>query len=139
MTITMEKGKLIGFFELSKAIKAKGRKSRALVKFGKILTAKIQDLQEEEKALIAEYFEVGTDGNAKQDDEGNPIALEGADTTVYSDEWVALHKEESVIDLTEYQPYMEHLMAALEDWDEPINGFDAVMYDELLDILESAE
>lgn len=139
MKIEMKKGMVPSFYLLAQNVKAKGRKARALVKFGKLVAIKVQELQDEEKALNAEYYEVDETGNGKRDEKGELIALEGADTEVYSTEWTALHEEKVIIDLTEYQPYMEHLLAGLNDWDEPINGMDALVYDELLDILESAD
>lgn len=139
MKIKFEKGKVAGFYNLIMIVKVKGRKARALAKFGKLLDPKVKELLEDERALIAEYYEVGDDGNSKKDKDGKPILLEGADGEAYQKEWESLHEEDMVVDLTEYEPYMEHLLAGLNDWDEPINGMDALVYDELLDILESAE
>ena len=138
-TIKIEKVNVIGIYNLLGSIKAKGRKSRALTKFGKILADRIVELQEEEKALLAEYFEVDAQGDSQKDKDGKSIPLEGVDPEEYPKEKAAWLKEELVVDLTEYQPYTEHLLAALEDWEEPISGVDALMYDELLDALESME
>ncbi|MDN5462576.1 MAG: hypothetical protein L0F99_10115, partial [Lactococcus sp.] len=51
-------------------------------------------------------------------------------------EWDDLHAESVVIDLTEYHPYLTHLISGLLDWNQELSGADAVIYDELLDQLE---
>lgn len=139
MQITFKKSKLIVFYQLLNAVKAKGRKSRAVTKFNKLIVAKIEELQEDEKTLIAQYFEVGEDGNAKRDGEGNLVALEGVDVSDYDKEWQELHEEDVVIDLIEYKPYFEFLQSALEDWEQDLSGSDAVIYDELLDEIEKVD
>ncbi|SOB47832.1 conserved hypothetical protein [Lactococcus piscium] len=133
------KHKLINFHQLISAVKAKGRQSRAVTKFGKLLTKKLAELQEDEKELIARFFEVTEDGNAKKDDEGNLVLLDGAILEDYDAEWDDLHAESVVIDLTEYQTYLTHLITCLLDWDQELSGVDAVIYNELLDLLEGIE
>ncbi len=138
--ITIEsKQKLILFYQLISAVKAKGKRSRAVAKFNKLLLAKCIELEEDEKELIAQYFEVEEDGNAKKDDSGTLILLEGTSKSEYYSEWSDLHNESVVIDLTEFQPYVEPLIKGLEDWDQELSGNDAIIYDELLDLLEIIE
>lgn len=138
--ITIEtKHKLINFYQLISAVKAKGRQSRAVTKFGKLLTKKLAELQDDEKALIAQFYEVDGDGNAKKYEEGKLILLDSVNEDSYTEDWSDLHAEATVIDLTEYQPHMQHLIAGLLDWDQELSGADAVIYDELLDLLEEIE
>lgn len=138
--ITIEtKQKMMYFYQLISAVKAKGRQSRAITKFGKLLTEKLGELQEDEKELISQYYEVDKDGNAKKDDEGNLVLLDGAILEGYDAEWDDLHTESVVIDLTEYHPYLTHLITGLLDWDQELSGVDAAIYDELLDQLEGIE
>ena len=67
--ITIEtKHKLINFYQLISDVKAKGRQSRAITKFRKLLTEKLAELQDDEKLLIAQYYEVDDEGNAKKDE-----------------------------------------------------------------------
>lgn len=135
--ITIEtKHKLINFYQLISAVKAKGRQSRAVTKFGKLLTEKLGELQSDEKSLIAQYYEVDEDGNAKKDSDGNLVLLDDAILEDYDAEWDDLHEETTVIDLTEYQPHLQHLIAGLLDWNQVLSGADAVIYDELMDQLE---
>ncbi|MDN5446682.1 MAG: DUF1617 family protein [Lactococcus lactis] len=138
--ITIEtKNKLINFYQLITAVKAKGRQSRAVTKFGKLLAEKLAELQNDEKELISQYYEVNDDGNAKKDDEGNLVLLDDAILEDYDADWDDLHDESVVIDLTEYHPYLTHLISGLLDWDQELSGADAVIYDELLDLLEELE
>lgn len=138
--ITIEtKQKMIYFYQLISAVKARGRQSRAITKFGKLLTEKLGELQEDEKELIAQYYEVDKDGNAKKDDDGNLVLRDGAIIEDYDAEWDDLHAESVVIDLTEYHPYLTHLISGLLDWNQELSGADAVIYDELLDLLETIE
>lgn len=138
--ITIEtKNKLINFYQLITAVKAKGRQSRAVTKFGKLLTEKLGELQEDEKELISQYYEVNDDGNAKKDEEGNLVLLDDAILEDYDADWDDLHDESVVIDLTEYHPYLTHLISGLLDWDQVLSGADAIIYDELLDLLEGIE
>ena len=139
-TIKIEtKQKLILFYQLISAVKAKGKQSRSVAKFNKLLIAKCIELEEDEKELIAQYYEVEEDGNAKKDDSGTLVLLENADKHEYDTEWSDLHNEAVVIDLTEFQPYVEPLIKGLEDWDQELSGNDAIIYDELLDLLETIE
>lgn len=139
-SITIEnKQKLILFYQLISTVKAKGKQSRAVAKFNKLLIAKCIELEEDEKELIAQYFEVKEDGNANKNDIGQPILLGGASESEYNSEWVNLHDEPTVINITEYQPYLESLIKGLEEWDQELSGNDAIIYDELLDLLETIE
>lgn len=139
-SITIEnKQKLIIFYQLISTVKAKGKQLRAVAKFNKLLIAKCIELEEDEKELIAQYFEVEEDGNAKKDDTGISVLLEDASKSEYDTEWSDLHSESVVIDLTEFQPYVEPLIKGLEDWDQELSGNDAIVYDELLDLLETIE
>lgn len=139
-SITIEnKQKLILFYQLISTVKAKGKQSRAVAKFNKLLIAKCIELEEDEKELIAQYFEVKKDGNANKNDIGQPILLGGASESEYNSEWVNLHDEPTVINITEYQPYLESLIKGLEEWDQELSGNDAIIYDELLDLLETIE
>lgn len=139
-SITIEnKQKLILFYQLISTVKAKGKQLRAVAKFNKLLIAKCIELEEDEKELIAQYFEVEEDGNAKKDDTGISVLLEDASKSEYDTEWSDLHSESVVIDLTEFQPYVEPLIKGLEDWDRELSGNDAIVYDELLDLLETIE
>lgn len=133
------KQKMIYFYQLISAVKAKGRQSRAITKFGKLLTEKLAELQEDEKELISQYYEVDGDGNAKKDDDGNLVLLDGAILEGYDADWNDLHAEQVVINMTEYQPHLTHLITCLLDWDQELSGVDAVVYDELLDLLEGIE
>ena len=138
--ITIEtKQKMIYFYQLISAVKARGRQSRAITKFGKLLTEKLGELQDDEKELIAQYYEVNDDGNAKKDDEGNLVLRDGTILEDYDAEWNDLHAESVVINMTEYQPHLTHLTTCLLDWDQELSGVDAVMYNELLDLLEGIE
>lgn len=140
MLLTIEtKHKLINFYQLITAVKAKGRQSRAVTKFGKLLTEKLAELQDDEKELISQYYEVNDDGNAKKDDAGKLMLLDDAILEDYDADWDDLHAESVVIDLTEYHPYLTHLISGLLDWDQELSGADAVIYDELLDLLEEIE
>ena len=140
VSITIDsKQNLIAFYQLATVVKAKGKQSRAVTKFGKLLLEKCTELQEDEKELIAQYFEVKEDGNANKDDIGQPILLGGASESEYNSEWANLHDEPTIIDITEYQPYLESLIKGLEEWDQELSGTDAIIYDELLDLLESIE
>lgn len=139
-SITIEnKQKLILFYQLISTVKAKGKQSRAVAKFNKLLIAKCIELEEDEKELIAQYFEVKEDGNANKNDIGQPILLGGASESEYNSELVNLHDEPTVINITEYQPYLESLIKGLEEWDQELSGNDAIIYDELLDLLETIE
>lgn len=138
--ITIEtKNKLINFYQLISAVKAKGRQSRAVTKFGKLLTEKLGELQSDEKSLIAQYYEVDEDGNAKKDSDGNLVLLDDAILEDCDAEWNNLHAEQTVINITEYQPHLTHLITCLLDWDQELSGVDAVIYNELLDLLETIE
>lgn len=137
--IKFKKSQVGTFYRLLVNVKAKGRKTRAIAKFNKLIGIKLDELVEDEKNLIAQCYKVGDDGNALKGEDGKLITLENANIDEYHNDWQELHDEDVVIDLTEYQPYLEFLISALLDWDQDLNGADAIVYDELLDLLENVE
>lgn len=136
MNFVAKNRELLLYYQILSAVKAKGRKARAISKLKKLFGLKIEGWQEDQRILIGEHYVQDKDGNAKSDDDGKLLLQPGGDRQVYLHEREELDNEESIVDLTEFNPYMEHLIAALEEWDEPINGADADVYDELMDKLE---
>lgn len=136
MKLVIKNQDLILYYQILVAVKAKGRKARAISKLKKILMPKIESWQEDQRTLIGEHYVQDENGNAKTGDDGKLILTTEGDRNVYLQEREVLDKEEIIIDLTEFQPFYDFLLSALNEWDEPINGVDADVYDELMDKLE---
>lgn len=131
--------KLANFCNLLLTVEAKGKKSRAVAKFLKLTLAKTEELQMFQRELIKQYFEQDENGNAKVDKSGNPLWLDGVDKEAYVKERNELDNELVIIDLTEYTPFVEYLISALDEWENLLSGQDAIAYDELLDKLEALQ
>lgn len=136
MRLVIKNQDLILYYQILVAVKAKGRKARAISKLKKILMPKIESWQEDQRTLIGEHYVQDENGNAKTSDDGKLILTTEGNRNVYLQEREVLDKEEIIIDLTEFQPFYDFLLSALNEWDEPINGVDADVYDELMDKLE---
>lgn len=127
---------VLNYYNILMAVTSKGRKARAISKFRKLAYEKLNEYSENQKELIASYFEVQENGNAKVDDSGHPILLDGADQEEYAKERKELDNETFVIDLTEFEPFIEFLVSGLDESDVEFGGVDADVYDDLMDRLE---
>lgn len=135
-TFTTTNSKLHKFAQILAVVTSKGRKARAISKFGRLASEKIEEWTESQKELIATYYEVQENGNAKLDKDGSPVLLDGADQDEYAKEREELDNEIVVIDLTEFEPFYDFLVSGLDESDIAFGGVDADVYDELMDQLE---
>lgn len=138
-TFTTTNSKLHKYAQILAVVTSKGRKARAISKFRRLANEKIEEWTESQKGLIATYYEVQENGNAKLDDSEQPILLDGADQEEYAKERKELDNETVVIDLTEFEPFLEFLISGLDESDVAFGGVDADVYDELMDQLEELE
>lgn len=135
-TFTTTNSKLHKYAQILAVVTSKGRKARAISKFRRLASEKIEEWTESQKELIATYYEVQENGNAKLDKDGLPVLLDGADQDDYAKEREELDNEIVVIDLTEFEPFFEFLVSGLDESDVAFGGVDADVYDELMDQLE---
>lgn len=121
------------------SIKAQGRHSRAISKFVKLLSVKFDTYSKDEHDLLKEYCLVDDDGElvtTTKDGHSFVKWLPGkqTDALIAQNE---LSNEINVVDLTEYEPHLKHLIVALNQSDAFFNGVEAQAYDSLLDKLEA--
>ncbi len=141
MKIEFYNAELKPMIEMLMGVKAKGRNSRAVSKFVKLVSAKFETYAKDEQELLKEYCLVDDGGElVTTTKEGNTFVswLPGkqAEAVIAQNE---LANEKNVIDLTEYEPHLKHLIVALDESDAFLSGVEAQLYDLLLDKLEDIE
>ncbi|ANZ98104.1 hypothetical protein BFC20_10505 [Brochothrix thermosphacta] len=141
MKIEFYNAELKPMIEMLMGVKAKGRNSRAVSKFVKLISTKFETYAKDEQELLKEYCLVDDSGElVTTTKEGNTFVswLPGKqpDAVIAQNE---LANEKNVIDLTEYEPHLKHLIVALDESDAFLSGVEAQLYDLLLDKLEDIE
>ncbi|WP_413506338.1 DUF1617 family protein [Brochothrix thermosphacta] len=141
MKIEFYNAELKPMIEMLMNVKAKGRNSRAVSKFVKLVSTKFETYAKDEQELLKEYCLVHESGElVTTTKEGNTFVtwLPGKqpDAVIAQNE---LANEKNVIDLTEYEPHLKHLIVALDESDAFLSGVEAQLYDLVLDKLEGIE
>lgn len=141
MKIEFYNAELKPMIEMLMGVKAKGRNSRAVSKFVKLVSAKFETYAKDEQELLKECCLVDDSGElVTTTKDGNTFVswLPGkqTDAVIAQNE---LANEKNVIDLTEYEPHLKHLIVALDESDAFLSGVEAQLYDLLLDKLEDIE
>ncbi|WP_413491433.1 DUF1617 family protein [Brochothrix thermosphacta] len=141
MKIEFYNAELKPMIEMLMGVKAKGRNSRAVSKFVKLISTKFETYAKDEQELLKEYCLVDDSGElVTTTKEGNTFVtwLPGKqpDAVIAQNE---LANEKNVIDLTEYEPHLKHLIVALDESDAFLSGVEAQLYDLVLDKLEGIE
>ncbi|MBO0419111.1 DUF1617 family protein [Vagococcus fluvialis] len=125
---------LINYSMFMKTVIAKGKGARAVAKFIKTLQPTMDEYLGFEMDIVKEY--------SQKDEAGNLLS----ETNIY---WISELKEKGerelkelknetvVISLVELEPYIENLILAIEGTDLELCGNDLLIFDELLETLET--
>lgn len=120
------------------SLKIKGAKlNRSRFRLVKLIQAKRQELEEERLELAKDY--------ANLDDKGNAVIIDGRIDIIedkqldFNREQVELYKEDAVIDLDEHRQSLQQFYGFLNEYDEELDGADAMIFGRLLDCLEAAD
>lgn len=135
MQMSLKNNELAPIVNLLNVTTAKGRAARAVSRFKKITMEKVKQFQEDELNMFKEYCEL---------DEKSEVIVSGNGTVTFLDgqEELAvkahneLKEEENIIDLTEFEPFVEFLMSALENSESDLNINEMDTLDNLLTKLE---
>ena len=102
-----------------------------------LLTAKINEMEQDRMVLIKQY--------ANLDDKGEPIIV-GDKYDVPTDKMaelnqavVELQSQDAIINVDEYQEQIKNLRSALSAYDEPLNGQQAQILVNLLDTIKKGD
>lgn len=134
MQLVLKNKELTSIIKLLNVTTAKGRDARAVARFRKIMMDKLNVYHEEEMAMFKEYCELNEDGEVIVSD-GTVTFLDGKrDDCLQAQE--ELINEENIVDLTEFEPFIEFLMSALENSESNLNISEMDTLDNLLTKLE---
>lgn len=135
MKIKLINGDLANIYNMLMKIEAKKKQARAVNKFSDRIMDKVNENKKDELELLKEYCELDEDGKVKVDNDGNSHLLKDkqAEGLLAINE---MRNEECVIDLTEFEPFFDSLMSALNNSDALLSGLELKAYDILLDKLE---
>lgn len=135
MKISLKNSDLAPIVNLLNKTTAKGRAARAISRFHKIMMNKVNEFQEDELSTFKEYCELDDKGEVTISGNGIVTFLDGK-----QEEGLEAHnelKEEvNIIDLTEYEPFIDFLISALENSDSDLNITEMDTLDNLLTKLE---
>lgn len=135
MQISLRNKELAPIINLLNKMTAKGRSARAISRFHKIMMNKVNEFQEDELSTFKEYCELDEKGEVIISADGIVTFLDGQ-----KEDGVNAHNELkdeiNVIDLTEFEPFVEFLINALENSDSDLNITEMDTLDNLLTKLE---
>lgn len=129
MIIKLKNTELSNMHDVLLCVTTKGRKGRAVAKMMRLIQSKQEDFASSQMDIVSEY-------DGKVDESGNVIWPESN----MSDAREAMYElaiEDVIIDLTEFQPFLEYLINALYEDISDISGETLSHYDMFLDKLES--
>lgn len=135
MQMSLKNNELAPIVNLLNVTTAKGRAARAVSRFKKIMLEKVKVYQEEELLTFKEYCELDDNGEVAVSEQGIVTFLDGKKeegSKAHSE----LINEENIIDLTEFEPFVEFLMNALENSDSELDINQMDTLDNLLTKLE---
>lgn len=121
---------LLNFAILIGNFKGRGKSGRALAKFNKTLTERSQEYADYEMEIVEKY--------AERDENGETTTKwqEGKEVTG-NQELEELRNDEILIDLTEFETYLQPLIEGLYDNDDKLEMEQLIVFDELLEKLEN--
>lgn len=109
-------------------ISLKGKESRMRTRFIKDLSAKIEEIVEEESEILKEHCELDDDGQPKKNDDDSLVVKKGQEQQLLN-ERLELHNEEYIIDDSNSQQMLMTLREILDNYDGELSGREAVFYD----------
>lgn len=117
MQILLKNNELVPIANLLGITTAKGRAGRAVSRFNNIILDKVKVYQSEETALFKELCELDEEGELAIKD--NVVTFK--DVEKGNEATNEFREEENVIDLTEFEPFLDFLIHALENSDSTLN------------------
>ncbi len=135
MKIEFINGDVPNIYNMLMKIEAKKKQGRAVSKFSDRVMDKITENQKDELNLLKDYCDLDEKGEVVVDEKGQSTFTEGMQKEgilAISE----LRAEHCVIDLTEFEPFFESLIKALNNSDTLLSGLELKAYDVLLDKLE---
>lgn len=121
---------LLNFTILIANFKGRGKSGRALAKFNKKLTERSQEYADYEMEIVEKYAERDENGEATTKwQEGKEV--------IGNQELEELRNDEILIDLTEFETYLQPLIEGLYDNDDKLEMDQLIVFDELLEKLEN--
>lgn len=136
MKLTLKNYELIPMMEFLQKMELPANESRPVVKFVKLLSEALKDIQESQMALIEQFGKRDDKGEIVLTEDGTDYLIDPDKSEDYEDHSKELLNEEVVIEGGPFVKVIERLPAVLEKYDTKISGKDALIYDRLLDEFE---
>lgn len=136
MKIELHNYELISWLNLLSGTTAKGKQARAVARFKKILLDKFELYREDELDLLKGFCVLNKNNEVDVSEDGTFTFLDGKKIEG-SQALIELKNEEVVIDLTEFEPFVDSLVLALDNSEQELIGEQMNVLDELVVKLEN--
>lgn len=136
MKIEFKNDEMSYVLKMLMTVKAKSVQARAISKFIKLLSKKIDEFNLDVVQIAKDTCKLDEHGELMFDTDGNPIPKKGYTIDKIIHEQKLLDDEVSIIDLTEYEPFLENLYSGLEETSTEFVGADLNCYDLMMTKLE---
>lgn len=136
MQVKFKNNRLVPYINLINGTTAKGRSARAVARFKKILLVKFKQYEEDEANLFKEFCKLDDNDEVIVSDTGTVTFFDGKEEEG-NQAILELRTEEVVLDLTEFEPFVEHLIHALNTSEQQLYGEQMDILDELITLIEN--
>lgn len=136
MELLLKNADVVPFVNLLQGAVASGKEARAVARFRKILMNKFEQYSTDELETLKEYCLLTENGEVDVDENGIFTFLDGK-----KDEGTKalfeLKNEECIVDLTEFKPFLDPLINALNNGCQDLQGVQMDVLDNLVTKLEN--
>ncbi|MGE6379967.1 DUF1617 family protein [Peribacillus muralis] len=136
MKVQIQYSYIAGSIEFLYNLSLKGKQSRHRTRFIKALQEKLQEVSEEEIALLKEYAGEDEEGNPKKNKQGN---FDIKDVQGFKKQQEELFAEQYVCDGGDVSGMLKTVKDILLNYDEEVSGQVAEVYDYLCEQFEKGE
>ena len=136
--IKLENKMIVPVFQFLQEAVLTGNSTRGRNQFMKRLEEKSKDFNDALTEIRKEYFKVDKEGELVVEN-GNFVFKDSINKKELEEKIKALNEEELEIHFGEYSMKYNALFEALDNYDQPLSGQDALGYNELMDAYEANE
>ncbi len=137
-TLTFKNEELAAIGNFLGTLSLKNKASRGRTKLIKLISAKNDEYNEDRKGTLEPFIKKDEAGNNVEGDTPGSVVLIEEKTGEANAAINEIDNESAVIDFTEYSEKMKSLYDVIVDYPTEFSDTDAVIYDLLMDQLESA-
>lgn len=139
MQITLKNGTIPAVIDFLYDMELSGSASRKRTRVINHLSKRLDQLGQEERGLLLEYAGEDEGGNPKKNKDGTHWDIPDDKQAAFAKDKKELMDERYIIQDVNLNDSLSSLKGSLQNYDEPLKGEEAAIYDLLLTELENAE